>query len=97
MAQDFRCMSGGHSWIQSESSNSLDYYNLYLNPNGGNVCVGKATDDGVNKFQINGSISTTQFRLSALNTAPANPADTGVLGEIRIVNGYTYICVATNT
>jgi hypothetical protein len=39
----------------------------------------------------------TQFRLSALNTAPANPTDTGVLGEIRIVNGYTYICVATNT
>ena len=44
-----------------------------------------------------GNITGTQFRLSALNTAPANAGATGTLGEIRIVDGYIYVCVATNT
>jgi hypothetical protein len=44
-----------------------------------------------------GICTATQFRLSALNTAPANSGDTGTTGEIRIVNGYIYVCVAANT
>ncbi len=46
---------------------------------------------------VSGSVTATQFKLSALNTAPSSSSDTGALGEIRIVNGYIYICVATNT
>lgn len=43
------------------------------------------------------NITSTQFKLSALNTAPANAGDTGVLGEIRIDASYIYVCTATNT
>lgn len=43
------------------------------------------------------TITGTQFRLSALNTAPASATATGTLGEIRIVSGFIYICVATNS
>jgi hypothetical protein len=43
------------------------------------------------------SVTSTQFRLSALNTAPATASSTGTLGEIRIDADYIYICTATNT
>ena len=44
-----------------------------------------------------GNVTATQYRLSALNIAPANATDTGTTGEIRITAGYIYVCVATNT
>lgn len=43
------------------------------------------------------AITTTQLKLSALNTAPATATSTGVLGEIRVVADYIYVCTATNT
>jgi hypothetical protein len=43
------------------------------------------------------TVIAKQFQLSALNTVPASATDTGTLGEIRIVNGFIYVCVATNT
>jgi len=39
----------------------------------------------------------TQFRISALNTAPTSATDTGTLGEVRITATYIYVCTATNT
>ena len=48
-------------------------------------------------LDVNGITQATQFKLSALNTAPSSSTATGTLGEIRIVNGYIYVCVATNT
>ena len=78
--------------------------------NSGNVGIGYASDptsgnilfaNGSGYFNGRGTftsyVTSTQFRLSALNTAPASAIDTGTLGEIRIVNGYIYVCVATNT
>ena len=44
-----------------------------------------------------GSQTVTQFKLSALNTAPASATDTGVVGEIRVTADYIYVCVAENT
>jgi hypothetical protein len=44
-----------------------------------------------------GIITGTQLRISALNTAPASATATGTLGEIRFVNGFLYLCVATNS
>ena len=38
-----------------------------------------------------------QYKLSALNTAPASAAATGTLGEIRVTATYIYICTATDT
>jgi hypothetical protein len=64
---------------------------------GGNFLINTTTDNGVDKLQANGSILSTQFKLSALNTAPATASSTGTLGEIRIDANYIYICTATNT
>jgi hypothetical protein len=46
---------------------------------------------------VSGTITATQLKLSALNTAPANAGDTGTAGEIRIDADYIYVCVAANT
>lgn len=43
------------------------------------------------------NVTATQFRISALNTAPASATATGVLGEIRYDANYMYVCTATNT
>ena len=44
-----------------------------------------------------GTKTTGQMDIAALNTAPANAADTGTLGEIRYTADYIYVCVATDT
>lgn len=43
------------------------------------------------------NITSSQFKLTALNTAPASATATGVLGEIRYDANYMYLCTATNT
>jgi hypothetical protein len=68
----------------------------------GNILVNTTTDAGF-KLDVNGtarvatSITTAQYRLSALNTAPASATATGTLGEVRIDASYIYVCTATNT
>lgn len=62
----------------------------------GELLVNTTTSTG-DKANINGAVRATQFKLAALNTAPASSSDTGTTGEIRIVNGFIYVCVATNT
>ena len=59
--------------------------------------VGIATVAPAQKLDVNGTTQATQFKLSALNTAPASATATGVVGEIRIDASYIYICTATNT
>ncbi|UKO99350.1 hypothetical protein [Nostoc sp. UHCC 0870] len=61
----------------------------------GNLLIGTTTDNG-NKLRVAGTAEATQYRLSALNTAPASATDTGTLGEIRIDADYIYVCVANN-
>jgi len=63
----------------------------------GNVLIGSSINDGVNKLQVNGSVISTQFKLSSLNTAPISSTASGTLGEIRIDGNYIYVCTATNT
>jgi hypothetical protein len=63
----------------------------------GRILMNTTTDNGVDALQVNGSLISTQFKLSALNTAPATASSTGTLGEIRIDANYIYICTATNT
>lgn len=77
-------------------------WNLYMNGTAinylnGALLLGTATDDGVNKLQVSGNIKASQYRLSALNTAPASASATGTLGEIRIDADHIYVCTATNT
>lgn len=63
----------------------------------GNIGINTLVDNGVDKLQINGSAVTTQYKLSALNIAPASATSTGTLGEIRVTSGFIYVCVATDT
>ena len=53
-------VSPTYGWIQSTNASGLNTnYSLALNPNGGLVLVGKTTDDGLGKLQVNGNISTS--------------------------------------
>jgi hypothetical protein len=61
------------------------------------LLIGTTSDNGVDKLQVVGSTISTQYKLSALNTAPATASSSGTLGEIRIDANYIYICTATNT
>jgi hypothetical protein len=72
--------------------------NLKVNA-AGRVLIGNPApnDNTVDAVQINGTVLSTQYKLSALNTAPASASATGTLGEIRIDANYIYICTATNT
>ena len=71
-------------------------YQMQIKGSTGNVQIGTNTDAGY-KLDVNGTARANQFQLSALNTAPATSTSTGTTGEIRIVNGAIYVCVATNT
>ena len=43
------------------------------------------------------NVTASQYKLNALNTAPASATATGVLGEIRYDANYMYVCTETNT
>ena len=53
--------------------------------------------DGAGASTFSSTVTSTQFRLSALNTVPVSSTATGTTGEIRIDANYIYICTATNT
>lgn len=46
---------------------------------------------------VTSAVTATQYKLSALNTAPASATAAGTLGEIRITADFIYVCIATNT
>lgn len=50
-----------------------------------------------NNSNLTGITNAVQYKLSALNTAPATSTSTGILGEIRVVSDFIYVCIATNT
>lgn len=77
------------TWSVYSSNADKSYFN-------GNVLIGTTTDAGF-KLDVNGTARANAFQLSALNVAPATAASAGTTGEIRIVNGFIYVCVATNT
>jgi hypothetical protein len=62
----------------------------------GRFLIGTTTESTY-LLDVNGQARSTQYNISALNTAPATASSTGTLGEIRITADYIYICTATNT
>jgi len=70
---------------------------IFMQPFSGNLIAGGLTDNLVDRVQSNGSVLATQYKISALNTAPASATATGTTGEIRITAGFIYICIATDT
>ena len=47
-------------------------------------------------LEVEGTSEATQYKISALNTAPASATAPGEVGEIRITATYIYICIAPN-
>lgn len=75
---------------------------VVLGDNTQNTIIGQSalnlTTSG-DKLQVNGTVISTQYKLSALNTAPASVSASGATGEIRFVSGSTtavYLCVSAN-
>ncbi|MEK0369748.1 MAG: hypothetical protein QQN55_01135 [Nitrosopumilus sp.] len=48
-------------------------------------------------LKVTSSTTASDYRISALNTAPSSASDTGTLGEIRYDENYIYLCTATDT
>lgn len=75
--------------LGSNAYNSTAYLPLSGGTLGGAISGTSAT--------FSSSVEATQYKISALNTAPASATATGTTGEIRITAGFIYICIATNT
>ena len=89
--------SNGGVSISSQSGNGDSYVSNITYGGTGRNYVGR--NDGIETYSVDktGSVTATQYKISALNTAPASATATGTLGEIRITSGFIYICIATNT
>jgi hypothetical protein len=53
--------------------------------------------DSEQKAIFTSSVSATDYKVTALNTAPSSASSTGTTGEIRYTADYIYVCTATNT
>ncbi len=76
--------SGGNISFRVANSNQM------VVKSAGILLLNGATDDTINKLQVNGGVSIA-------GTAPASAAATGAVGSIRWDSGFIYICTATNT
>ena len=74
-------------------------YHIYSSTYGEDVFV--LNTDATSKFAgaatFSSSVTSTDYNLSALNTAPATSSSTGTVGQIRIDANHIYVCTATNT
>lgn len=89
----------GTAVLRLKGNNALDALTVFTNGNAnlyGELRLNTTTSTG-DIINANGTIRSTQYKLSNLNTAPASSTDTGTLGEIRITSTYIYVCTATNT
>jgi hypothetical protein len=83
----------GYSFTPSSYTNSANAPIVAYTNTVGDVKFN--TSSGVATF--GSTVTSTQYKLSSLNTAPISSSDTGTAGEIRITSGYIYVCTATNT
>jgi hypothetical protein len=79
---------------QRTGYDASNYYSTTVGSTGG--VTFNAVGSGAS-FTFSDNVISTQYRLSALNAAPASASDTGTAGEIRITADYIYVCTATNT
>ena len=89
--------SGMNFWVNGSSSDVAGTGSVGLHIKGSNAFVGIGNTTPSEKLDVTGTINATQYKLSALNTAPATATSTGTLGEVRITATYIYVCTATNT
>lgn len=53
--------------------------------------------DNLGDVKVSNEIEASNFKLSALNTAPASATAPGTTGEIRVTSTHMYVCIAPNT
>ena len=87
---EYKDEAGNVLWYYDDAGNFVRSGNIKID---GNL-------SGTNNIAItdaNGAITSSQYKLSALNTAPASPTATGTTGEVRVTSTGIYYCIATNT
>jgi hypothetical protein len=80
-------------WLQASQRNNLATNTvLELNPNGGNVLIGKDSDDGVHTLQVNGTgiftSTLTASNLSGNNTGDNPPAPSAAILTYQFFGGF---------
>jgi len=78
--------------IQNENSDTPLIYGDFTNDR-----VGIDKIASTHALEVNGTTEATQYKVSALNTAPASNTALGEEGEIRVTATHIYVCIATNT
>jgi hypothetical protein len=90
--------AGTVSWVWTNATTAtLASKFVVQTRTGGSAVADNLVLDGSGNLSVTGTNTATQFKLSALNTAPSSASDTGTLGEVRITATYIYVCTATNT
>jgi hypothetical protein len=102
LADHYLYLNSSGSEIRHASGGAMEIYSASHGGNGNIIIDAAGTALYLNLLNAkpvysSGLIRAPSFRLSALNTAPANAGDTGTLGEIRFVDGFIYVCTASNT
>lgn len=72
---------------------TIDAKGVYLGTN--NIVRLSIDSAGAAAFQ--GTVTSTKYFVSAVQTAPSSATDTGTAGEIRFTSDYIFFCTATNT
>ena len=83
---------GGGNYSGTSYSQEINFYSAgTLDYTGRTIWV------DVSGITRTNTLLADNIELTSLNTAPASSSDTGTAGQIKITNGYIYVCVATNT
>ena len=79
----------------TDSTNSMVFRSAGTSAGTNNTERMRIASDGAATFAS--SVSATNYKVSALNTAPTTATSTGTTGEIRYTADYIYVCTATDT
>jgi hypothetical protein len=83
---------GGGNYSGTSYSQTINFYSAgTLDYTGRTIWV------DVSGITRTNTLLADNIQLTGLNTAPASSGDTGTTGQIKISNGFIYVCVATNT
>lgn len=88
-------VTGGDLTSSATTFNLLNATPTTINFGGAGTTINIGAATGTTT--VANSLKAKDFRLSALNTAPASAGATGTLGEIRIDASNIYVCTASNT
>lgn len=102
-------VSGPHKVVVAGGGVNVDYgyyltgsdaIGVFFKTNTGTPSIGELGSNGTTVAKINGTnnwFEANEFKVTAMQTAPATVTSTGTVGEIRITSGFIYVCIATNT